>query len=161
MKVGTISLLIRVTAIEILVGLDVVLSLVDKAGNPNASRLSIRITQDLTPVIAGCAVEEAHAMAHGLTKPFVADAADALAAISGTVSNQQNLITTFDGLMNKLRILVKIGDEVSKVGFRYLLDNCTILSTTYEDTSLCEFCVASTLRRNEGAANFYCRIFFS
>ena len=117
MKVGTISLLIKVTAIDDLVGLDVVLSLVDKAGNPNTSRLSIRITQDLTPVIAGCAVEEAHAMAHGLTKPFVADAADALAAISGTVSNQQNLITTFDGLMNKLGILVKIGDEVAKVWF--------------------------------------------
>ena len=100
-----------------MVGLDLVLSLVDKAGNPNASRLSIRITQDLTPVIAGCAVEQAHAMAHGLTKPFVADAADALATIPDTVSNQQNLITMFEGLMNKLGILVKIGDEVAKVWF--------------------------------------------
>ena len=100
-----------------LVGLDVVLSLVDKAGNPNASQLSIRITQDLTPVIAGCAVEQAHAMAHGLTQPFVVDAANALATISDTVSNQQNLITTFDGLMNKLGILVRIGDEVAKVWF--------------------------------------------
>jgi hypothetical protein len=100
-----------------LVGLDVVLSLVDKAGNPNASQLSIRITQDLTPVIAGCAVEQAHAMPHDLTQPFVVDAANALATISDTVSNQQNLITTFDGLMNKLGILVRIGDEVAKVWF--------------------------------------------
>ena len=47
-----------------------------------------------------------------------------------------------------------------RFGFRYLLDNCTILSTTYEDTPLCEFCMESTLRRNEGTANFYRKIFF-
>ena len=119
MKVSTISLLIGDTAIDDLVCLDVVLSLVDKAGNPNASRLSIRITQDLTPIIAGCAVEQAHAMAHDLpvTQPFVVDAANALATISDTVSNQQNLITTFDALMNKLGILMKMGDEVAKVWF--------------------------------------------
>jgi hypothetical protein len=101
--------------IDHLVDLDVVLSLIDKEGNPIAGQLSIRVTQDLTAAIAGDAVEEAQARTRNMTQPPVADAANALTAISDTVSNQQNPITSFDALVNKLGVLVKIGDEVAKV----------------------------------------------
>jgi hypothetical protein len=103
--------------IDDLVDLDVVLSLIDKEGNPSAGQLSIRVTQDSTAAIAGGAVKEAQARTQNVTQPFVADAANALTAISDTVSNQQNLITSFDALMNKLGVLVKIGDEIAKVWF--------------------------------------------
>jgi hypothetical protein len=103
--------------IDHLVDLDVVLSLIDEEGNPSAGQLSIRVTQDSTAAIAGDAVEEAQARTRSMTQPPVADAAKALTAISDTVSNQQNLITSFDALVNKLGVLVKIGDEVAKVWF--------------------------------------------
>ena len=44
--------------------------------------------------------------------------------------------------------------KLQRFGFRHLIDNCTILNTTYEDTSLCEFCVESSLRWNKGVAIF-------
>jgi hypothetical protein len=108
-------LLIGDAAIDDLVGLDVVLSLIDKGGNPNASRLSIRITQDSMSVIAGCAMEQAQAKTESLTQPFVANAANTLTAVPDAVSNQQNLITMFDALTIKFGALLKLGDEVAKV----------------------------------------------
>jgi hypothetical protein len=98
-----------------LVCIDIVLSLIDKGGNPSASQLSIRVTHDSTSVIVGGAVEQAQARTQNLKQPFVANAANALTTASNTVSNQQNLTTSLEALMNKLGVLVKIGDEVAKV----------------------------------------------
>jgi hypothetical protein len=103
-------------------------------------------------VIAGGAVEQAQTTTQKLAEPFVANATNALATISDTVSNQQNLMTLSEALLQKVGVLVKIGDEVAKVWSSLssrLLHNSKWLN--YEDTPLCEFCVASSLRRNEGA----------
>jgi hypothetical protein len=95
----------------------VVLSLVDKKGSPIPARLSVRVMQDSTSAVAGSAVEQAQASAQKLSRPLVVNASDALTNISNTVSNQQNIVTTFDALMKKLEVVVKIGDEVARVCF--------------------------------------------
>jgi hypothetical protein len=94
----------------------VVLALVDKRGNSSAVRLSIRITQDSTSAVAGTAVEQAQTAAQNLLEPLVAKVSDVVTDAANAVSNQQNLITSFDALMKKVGILVKVGDEVAKVG---------------------------------------------
>ena len=65
--------------------------------------------------MAGGAVEQAQASVQKLSQPLVVSVADALTNVSNAVSNQQNLITWFDALMNKLELLVRVGDEVTKV----------------------------------------------
>jgi hypothetical protein len=91
------------------------LSLVDKKGNPSAGRLSIRVTQESASIVAGDAVEQAQTSAQGLALPLATDVSDAVTNISNTQTNQRDLITSFDALMQKLGVLVKVGDEVAKV----------------------------------------------
>jgi len=106
----------RDATIDNWVNLDVVLSLVDKKGNPSPARLSLRVTQDSTSAVAGGAVEQAQASAQKLLGPVVvADVSDAITNAVNAVSNQQTLITPFEALMDKLGVLVKIGDEIAKV----------------------------------------------
>jgi adenosine/AMP kinase len=93
----------------------VVLSLVDKKGNPSPAQLSVRVTQDSASVVAGGAVDQAQTSTQKLSHPLVANVSDAFTNISNTVTNQQNVVTSFDALMKKLEVLVKIGDEVAKV----------------------------------------------
>jgi hypothetical protein len=88
---------------------------VDKKGNPSPAQLSVRVTQDSTSAVAGSAVEQAQTSAQKLSRPLIVNASDALSNISNTASNQQNLVTTFDALMKKLEVLVKVGDEVAQV----------------------------------------------
>ena len=95
--------------------LDVVLSLVDEKGDPSAGQLSIRIMQESASVVAGHAVEQAQTSAQGLVQPLVTNVADTVTNISDAWKNQQNLITSFSALMQKLGVLVEIGDAVAKV----------------------------------------------
>jgi outer membrane receptor for monomeric catechols len=60
-------------------------------------------------------VEKAQTAAQKLTQPLVANVPDTVTNAASAVSNQQNLITSFDALMEKLGVLVKVGDEVAKV----------------------------------------------
>jgi hypothetical protein len=50
--------------------------------------------------------------AQKLSQPIVVNSSDALTNISNAVSNQRNIVTSFDVLM---KVLVKVGDEVAKV----------------------------------------------
>jgi hypothetical protein len=113
------------------------------------------MTQDLMSAVAGDAVEQAKASAQKLLGPVVvANVFDAVTNTANAASNQQNLITTFEALMNKLGVLVKIGDEVAKV--------CSSLSSLIArpklvflllkntDSPVYQFCVAGAVRRNEG-----------
>jgi len=93
----------------------VVLSLVDQKGNPSAGQLSIRIMQESASVVAGHAIEQAQTSAQGLAQPLVTSVTDAVTSISDAWTNQQNLITRFNALMQKLEVLVGIGDAVAKV----------------------------------------------
>jgi phage-related minor tail protein len=89
---------------------------VDKKGNPSAVQLSVRVTQDSTSsAVAANAIQQAQTSAQQLSQPLVSTMSDAFADISDTMSNQQNLVTSFNALMKRLEPLVKIGDEVAKV----------------------------------------------
>jgi hypothetical protein len=65
--------------------------------------------------VAGDAVEQAQTSAQGLALPLATDVSDTVTNISNTQTNQRDLITSFDALMKKLGVLVKVGDEVAKV----------------------------------------------
>jgi hypothetical protein len=75
------------------------------------------MTQDSTSAVAVGAVKHAQKSAQNLSRPLVVNASDDLANISNTLSNQQNIITSFVALMKKVEVLVKVGDEVAKVCF--------------------------------------------
>ena len=65
--------------------------------------------------MAGDAVEQAQTSAQGLAPPLVTNVSDVVTNISDTWTNQQNLVALFDSLVQKLGVLVKVGDEVAKV----------------------------------------------
>ena len=65
--------------------------------------------------MAGDAVEQAQTSAQGLAPPLATKVSDTVTNISDTWTNQQNLVVSFDSLMKKLGVLVKVGDEVAKV----------------------------------------------
>ena len=87
----------------------------DKKGKSSPARLSVQVTQHLTSAVAGKAMKEAQMSVHKLSQPFVSNVSNAFTNISDTVSNQQNLVASFTALMQKLQLLVKIGDKVAKV----------------------------------------------
>ena len=116
--------------------------------------------QDSASAAAGDAIKQVQSSAAQLLQPLVSNVSDAITNISDTVANQQNLVTSFDALMKLFAPLVKIGDEVAKV--------CSICSSFYDlnrsfikkDPSLCQFRVASALRRNEGELSWIILVLF-
>jgi hypothetical protein len=90
---------------------DVVLHLTDKRGKPTTGRLSIRILQQSMSAVAA-ALEHAQLSAHQLSQPLAIDAGT---DVVNAVSNQWGLITSFESLLTKVGLLVKIGDEIAKV----------------------------------------------
>jgi hypothetical protein len=75
----------------------------------------------LTSAIAGFAVEQAQMAAQKLSQPLVPNVSGAVTDDADSVSNQQNLIGSFDALMKKLGVLIKVGDEVAHVCSSYLI----------------------------------------
>ena len=71
--------------------------------------------QESTSIVAGDAVEQAQTSVQGLAPPLATNVSDAVTNISDIWTNQQNLVVLFDSLMQKLGVLVKVGDEVAKV----------------------------------------------
>jgi hypothetical protein len=71
-------------------------------------------------------MEQAHTVTQNFSQPLVANVSGAVNNAANAVSNQQNLVTVFDGLMKKLGVLVKVGDEVAKVCSLCLPPYCTI-----------------------------------
>ena len=92
-----------------------VLSLVDKQGNPSSAQLYVRVTQDSTLVVAGDAKEQAEGSAKKLSQPLVSDVTGTLTNIFDTLSDQQKPVASFNSLMKKFEPLIKIADEVAKV----------------------------------------------
>ena len=132
-----------------------VLSLVDKEGNPSLARLYVRVTQDSISAVADNAVEQAQTSAKKLSRPLVSTASDALTNISDTLSHQQTLVTSFESLLKQFQPLVKIGDEISKV-CSPVFSLVTIRINPFlfpKDPSLCQFRVDSAFCGNEGELN--------
>jgi hypothetical protein len=86
----------------------VVLSLVDKEGNPSAARLHVRVTQDSMFAVANNVMEQAQSAK--FPQPLDSHVFDVL-------SDQQSLVTSFDAVLKHIKPLVKIGDEIAKVCF--------------------------------------------
>jgi hypothetical protein len=85
----------------------VVLSLVDKDGNPSAARLYVRVTQDSMSAVADHAVELAQASAK-FPRPLDS-------YVFGTLLDKQSLATSIGAVLKLIKPLVKIGDEIAKV----------------------------------------------
>jgi hypothetical protein len=94
----------------------VILSLTDKKGNPSTGRLTIRITQQSMTVVAGTAVEQALLFGTNRPQPLaINNMPNAVTDLTDAASNQQKLVTSFGSLLDKVGILVSVGDEVAKV----------------------------------------------
>ena len=83
-----------------------VLSLVDKDGNPTAARLYVRVTQDSMSAVADGVMDQA--LSTKFPRPLDSHVFDAM-------SNQQTLVTSFEAVLKLIKPLVKIGDEIAKV----------------------------------------------
>lgn len=97
------------------------------------------------------AVEQAQTSERRLSPPKLGKMPD-VTSLANTVSNQKDLVTSFDSLLDKVGIIVKVGDEIAKVW--------TLLSLTWSydpemeaDPSLCQLRLASTIGRFEGQSN--------
>jgi hypothetical protein len=66
-------------------------------------------------------MEQARIAAQKLAHPLVDNVSDTFTSVSNTMSNQQNLVTSFTALITKIEPLLKIGDEVAKVNSCLLL----------------------------------------
>jgi hypothetical protein len=73
---------------------------------------------------------------------------------TNTASSQQCLVTSFSSLLEKIEILVKVGDEVAKV-CPLLYSSLLYRSEILEDPSLCQFCVASSLGWIQGTSDTF------
>ena len=62
-------------------------------------------------------MEQAQTAVQKLSEPLISNVSDVVTNAANAVSNQQDLITSFDAVMKKLGVLVAIGDEVTKVCF--------------------------------------------
>ena len=132
-----------------------VLSLVDKKGNPSLAQLYVRVTQDSISAVAGDALEQAKTFSQRLSQPVVSNASDTFTNISDTLSSQQKLVTSFEAVLKQFKPLIKIGDEISKVcspvpSAVTMRINLCFFS---KDPSICQFRVDSAFRRNEGKLN--------
>ena len=103
------------TNVEKIDCLDVILSLVDRKGNPSPAKLSVQITQGSTSTVAGDALEQAQRFAQKLSQPLVSNVSDAFTNMSDTLSNHKKLVISFNALMKRFEPLVTIADEVAKV----------------------------------------------
>jgi hypothetical protein len=85
--------------------------LVGKQGDLTTGRLTVQIEEKSVSAI-GAAVTETQASSQKISQPLVSGVADKAANLPNVVSNQ---VTNFDVLLNKMGVLIKIGDEVAKV----------------------------------------------
>jgi len=93
---------------------DVVLSLADDRGNPSRGQLTIQITLPNTSVVAST-VEQAQISTQLLSAPLLVNVCDDITHLASTVSNQQTLVKSFKSVMDKVGILVNVGDELAKI----------------------------------------------
>lgn len=96
-------------------------------------------------------MKRARAAEQALSPPEITVFTDATTSLANTITNQVNLTTSLSSLLDKVGILVKLGDEVAKVypKLHHHYPCCTKIVT---DPSLCEFCLASALSRVKSEA---------
>jgi hypothetical protein len=52
--------------------------------------------------------------------PLIANMSDNVTGFTDTISNQGDLLASFDSLLNKVAILIEVGDEVAQVRPHYV-----------------------------------------
>jgi hypothetical protein len=112
--------------------------------------------------VASTAVEQAQLSGKKLPQPLVVNTmANAVTDLTNTASNQQNLVTSFSSLLNKVGILLTVGDEVAKV-WLLVYSHSFCHSKMFKDTSLRKFCVEGALCRTQGMSDsFTCVLVFT
>ena len=88
-----------------------VLSLVNKEGNPTPARLYVRVMHDSMSAVASDVMEQAQSA--NVSRPLDTHVFDAL-------SDQQSLLASFGAVLKLIDPFIKIGDEIAKV--------CTLVS---------------------------------
>jgi hypothetical protein len=101
--------------------------LADERGNPSIGQLTVQIAQQSISDVVGDNVECARTAAQKLSLPPIVNAIDGITNLAGTGSNQMSLETSLGSLLGKVEILVKVGDEVAKVGPCYVHAHRTVL----------------------------------
>jgi hypothetical protein len=105
--------------------------------------------------VASTAVEQAQLSGKKLPQPLVVNTmANAVTDLTNTASNQQNLVTSFGSLLDKVGILLTVGDEIAKV-WLLLYSHSFRHPKMFKDTSLREFCMASALCRTQGMSDLF------
>ena len=117
--------------------------MMDKKGIPTPTQLFVRVTQNST---------SESAIASGAAEPTEISVQRASQFAIATLSDQQKLAMSFNTLMEKLKILVKIGDAVTKVCFSASSPLWHNLKHS-QDSSLCQFCVAGVVRGIKGGSS--------
>ena len=118
-----------------------VLSLVDQEGNPSAARLHVRVTQDSMFAAANDVMEQSQSSK--FPQPLDSHVFDAL-------SGQQSLVTSFGAVLELIKPLVKVGDEIAKVCSIVFSIGRSELIISSKDPSLCEFSVDGAFCGIEG-----------
>ena len=107
MRASNIGLVIAIAGLTAC-QLDVVLSLVDKEGNPSPARLYVRVTQDSMTTVADHAMEQAQSAE--FSRVLDSQVLDAL-------SDKRSLATSIGAVLKLIKPLAMIGDEIAKVCF--------------------------------------------
>ena len=89
------------------------MSLTDRRGNTSRGRLAIHMATGSTSIIAEV-IEQAHMLEQTLSLPNITHLSDTTTNVADAVSSQTNLATSLSSLMDKVGVLVKLGDEISQ-----------------------------------------------
>jgi hypothetical protein len=110
------------------------LSLVDARGDASSGRLSVRVVERSTSFVAD-ALERARALEQSLSRPEVTQVSGVTTSLADAASNQAGLATSLGSVLDKIGILVKLGDEVAKVC--HCSYNYSCFPEILADSSLC------------------------
>lgn len=122
----------------------------DKKGRPTPGKLALRVKEETLSTLGRAAVEEAkHADQTLPPSKTISLVTDKVNSATDAASNQSDLVASFNSLLTKVDILVKIGDQIAKVDFSYATLLAEVLNNQ-PDSSLCQLCVAGTLRWVQG-----------
>jgi hypothetical protein len=94
-------------------------------------------------------VEKARTAEQQLSPLQLTEMSDDVTSLGNNIANQKDLVTSFDCLLDKVAIIVKVGDEVAKVWALLPLPS-SYGPEVEADPSLCQLRLASTLGWFEG-----------
>lgn len=117
---------------------DIVLTLTDRKGRRSSGKLAVRVREKSLVEMGDGALERTQSTEQRLSSSAPKNHA------TGSVND--DLVASFNSLLAKVDILVKIGDEIAKVCpllFGFLFSR----SEPPQDSSIRQFCVADTLCR--------------